>query len=152
MGDFSFQIGDWRVRHRKRVGRLVGSTGWIEFDGTCTGASILAGDGSVEDQFLDDPTGPYRAAAFRRRDPKTGEWSIWWFDSRSQTLDPPVVGRFQDGVGAFYAHDALAGRPIRVRFLWLDITSRSARWEQAFSADGGETWETNWVMHFERLR
>ena len=27
----------------------------------------------------------------------------------------------------------------------------AARWEQAFSADGGATWEVNWVMEFTRV-
>lgn len=151
MGDFGFQVGDWRVRHRKLKSRLTGSTEWVEFDGTCTGSAVLAGDGSVEDQFLDDPSGPYRAAAFRRRNPVTNEWSIWWFDSRFQALEPPVVGGFEDGVGHFYADDVLDGRPVRVRFIWSEITSTGARWEQAFSADAGKTWETNWVMLFERV-
>lgn len=151
MREFDFQIGAWRVHHRKLRGRLVGSNDWVEFDGTCSGWVVMDGQGSVEDQYLDDPDGAYRASAFRRRDPVTGDWSIWWFDSRFASVDPPVTGRFVDGVGAFHADDVLDGRPIRVRFLWSAITAHSARWEQAFSADGGETWETNWIMTFERL-
>ena len=38
--------------------------------------------------------------------------------------------------------------PIRVRFIWSGVTTPTPRWEQAFSDDGGETWETNWVMDF----
>jgi hypothetical protein len=53
-------------------------------------------------------------------------------------------------VGTFVADDTLDGRPIRVRFVWSRITARSAQWEQAFSADGGASWEINWVMQFER--
>lgn len=151
MGDFDFQVGKWRVRHRKLKGRLVGSTEWTEFEGTCTGWTVMDGQGSVEDQYIDDPTGAYRASAFRRCDPVTREWSIWWFDGRSPSLDPPVVGRFGNGVGEFHAEDVLDARPIRVRFLWSEITSDGARWEQAFSADGGQTWETNWIMTFERI-
>lgn len=151
VSDFAFQTGDWRVRHRKLKGRLVGSTEWVEFDGTCRAWELLGGEGNVEDQFLDDPAGAYRAAAVRRRDPASGDWSIWWFDPRFPTLEPPVVGRFKDGVGTFYADDRLDGRPIRVRFVWSDIGPSAARWDQAFSADGGENWEVNWVMRFMRV-
>jgi hypothetical protein len=151
-GDFDFESGEWRVRHRKLKRRLAGETGWWTFDGTCRAWSVMDGCGSVEDNWLDDPTGPYRASAFRRLDPETGQWAIWWFDGRvaGTVIDPPVVGRFKNGVGTFVASDVFEDRPILVRFLWTDITPRSARWEQAFSPDRGETWEVNWVMTFER--
>lgn len=151
MGDFGFQTGEWRVRHRKLAARLVGSSDWLEFDGTCRAFEVMGGEANVEDQQLDDPAGAYRAAAFRRFDRGTGRWSIWWHDARSAALDPPVTGRFEDGIGRFYAEDVLDGRPIRVRFVWSDITPTSARWEQAFSADAGATWEVNWIMTFERV-
>lgn len=147
---FAFQTGSWRVRHRKRKGRLVGSTDWVEFDGTCTAWELLGGNGNVDDHFLGDPAGAYRAATFRRRDPSSGLWSIWWFDPRFPRLDPPVHGRFSNGVGAFLADDRLDGRPIKVRFIWSGITETAAHWEQAFSPDGGATWETNWLMAFSR--
>jgi hypothetical protein len=85
-------------------------------------------------------------------DPKTGEWSIWWFDGRNPSgkLDPPVRGRFVNGVGTFLADDTLRGKPIRVRFIWSDITPTSAHWEQAFSPDAGKTWETNWITDFRK--
>jgi hypothetical protein len=85
-------------------------------------------------------------------DAKSGVWRIWWFDARRVAeLDPPVVGTFQDGVGTFYAYDTWEGRPIRVRFLWRSVSAKSARWEQAFSDDDGKTWETNWVMLFDKV-
>lgn len=151
MTDFDFQTGDWRVRHRKLRGRLVGSTDWVAFDGTCRAVSLMGGEANAEDQWLDDPDGAYRAAAFRRRDADSGVWSIWWHDGRSSQVEPPVLGRFEDGVGRFYCDDVLDGRPIRVRFVWSGITADSARWEQAFSADGGASWEVNWIMTFERV-
>jgi hypothetical protein len=86
-------------------------------------------------------------------DAATKTWAIWWFDSRQpHQLDPPVVGGFRNGVGTFYADDYFKGKRIRVRFIWSDITPNSARWQQAFSEDGGVTWETNWVMEFQRVR
>ena len=52
--------------------------------------------------------------------------------------------------GSFYADETLRGRPIRVRFIWSEITATTARWEQAFSPDAGASWEINWKMQFTR--
>jgi hypothetical protein len=67
-------------------------------------------------------------------------------------VDPPVKGRFVNGVGTFYTDDTLRGKPIKVRFTWSHITPTSARWEQAFSPDGGKTWEPNWLQRLERMK
>jgi hypothetical protein len=53
-------------------------------------------------------------------------------------------------VGVFYADDRLDGRAIQVRFIWRPNPGGHPRWEQAFSDDGGNTWETNWTMDFHR--
>lgn len=150
-GDFSFLNGKWKVRHRKLKGRLVGSTEWQEFDGTCHTWELMEGTGNVDDNVFNDPAGSYRAAALRRINPKTGLWNIWWFDERYDEVGVPMQGRFQDGVGTFLADETLAGKSIKVRFIWSHITPVSARWGQAFSPDGGETWEVNWQMWFERV-
>ena len=82
-------------------------------------------------------------------------WSIWWVNSRDGRLQPPVHGRFDaERLGTFYGddtHDGTPdGTPVRVRYLWSRITPVSARWEQAFSVDGEQTWETNWIMDLTR--
>lgn len=150
-GKFAFQTGRWRVSHRKLRDRLVNCTEWMEFGGRTEAHEILDGWGNVEDNLLDDPTGRYRAAALRRIDPATGEWVIWWFDRRHAGIDPPMRGHFSGGTGTFFCDDELAGKPIRVRFIWSRTDSSCPRWEQAFSEDGGERWETNWIMDFERI-
>jgi len=149
--DFDFLLGHWRVHHRRLAVRLAGCADWVEFGGTSHAQALMAGRANVDDNLLELPGQPYRATTLRSFDPMTGTWAIWWLDSRApHHLDPPVVGAFADGVGTFYADDVLEGRPIRVRFVWSDITPGSCRWEQAFSADGGATWETNWIMTFTR--
>jgi len=149
--DFDFLFGSWRVRHRRLKERLAGCTEWEEFDGTCTCRPLLEGSGNVDDNVLELPEGTYRGVGLRSFDAETKTWAIWWLDSRRpHVLDVPVIGRFQDGVGTFEADDTLRGQPIRMRFTWSRVTPRSAHWEQAFSPDGGKTWETNWRMEFTR--
>jgi len=150
-GDFDFQIGSWQVRHRRLKERLANCTEWEEFDGTSDMRPILGGNGNVEDNLLHIPGGTYRAIALRSYDPAQGIWAIWWLDARSpHALDVPVIGRFEDGVGHFYADDTLDGQPIRLRFIWSRTDTSTPRWEQAMSADGGESWEVNWTMDFTR--
>jgi hypothetical protein len=43
------------------------------------------------------------------------------------------------------------GQPVKVRFEWGHDSASTARWEQAFSYDGGTTWRTNWIMELTRL-
>ena len=151
--DFDFLVGDWRVHHFRLKERLADSREWVEFEGTCALRPTMGGWGNVDDNVLDIPGGSYRAMGIRAYDAKSGQWAIWWVDGRNPfgDLDPPVKGRFQDGVGAFYADDTLRGKPIRVRYLWSGITPTSAHWEQAFSSDGGKTWEINWRMDLTRV-
>jgi hypothetical protein len=150
--DFDFEIGNWSVRHRKLKERLKGCDEWIEFDGLSSTRKILGGFGNLEDNQLFLPDAPLRAVALRSWNAATGLWSIWWLDGRfPDALDTPVVGRFNDGVGVFLADDVLNTLPIKVRFTWSASATDSLRWEQAFSADAGQTWETNWTMVFSRV-
>jgi hypothetical protein len=150
--DFDFMIGDWMVRHKRLKERLVGCTDWTEFTGTSSTRKILRGYGNVEDNVLHFPEGSVHATAIRSFDPKSNNWAIWWLDGRApHHLDVPVVGKFSEGVGAFYAEDKLDEKPILVRFLWHPNPGSCPRWEQAFSPDEGKSWEVNWIMHFARF-
>jgi hypothetical protein len=151
--DFDFLIGEWHVHHYQLKDRLADSHEWVEFDGTLSMRTTMGGSGNVDDNVINKPSGTYRAMGVRAYDPKTGQWAIWFVDGRNPhgDLDPPVKGRFEGGVGSFYSDDTFRGKPIRVRYVWSEITPTSAHWEQAFSPDGGKTWEINWRMDFERV-
>ena len=149
--DFDFIIGEWQVRHRRLNSRLTGCTDWTEFTGHSSTRKILGGFGNVEDNILHFPEGDVRAAAFRSYHPETNSWAIWWLDHRNpHHLDVPVVGQFSNHVGVFYANDTLGNVPIQIRFTWHANPSGNPTWEQAFSNDGGTSWETNWTMEFKR--
>lgn len=149
--DFDFVIGDWHVRHRRLKQRLVDCREWDEFEGEMSTCKILGGFGNIEDNRLAFPEGEFRAVALRSFDAASGKWSIWWLDGRFPgRIDVPVVGEFKHGVGTFLASDSFDGRAITVRFLWSQSNPDALRWEQAFSTDEGQSWETNWTMDFMR--
>jgi hypothetical protein len=149
--DWGFLVGKWKVKHRRLKQRLVGSKEWQEFGGTLVNWPVLGGHGNVGDNVMEFPDGTVRGIGLRAFDPASGQWSSWWVDSRDpSTLAAPVRGAFANGVGTFIGDDTWQGRSVRTRVQWSQITSRSARWEQASSGDGGATWEVNWVSEFAR--
>lgn len=149
--DFDFEFGRWTVAHRRLKKRLCACTEWEDFHGTAEVRPILGGCGNVEDNLLHLPDGAYRAIALRSYDATTRTWAIWWLDARMpHALEVPVVGAFHDGIGQFFANDTHNEQPVRLRFQWHQNTGGTPRWDQALSADGGVTWETNWIMDFHR--
>jgi hypothetical protein len=152
--DFDFFVGTWHAQHHKLKERLVNSHDWVEFDGTLTMQKLMGGSADVDDSVFNAPGGAYRGVSLYSYDPATRQWAIWGLDSRTPfaNLDPPVKGHFVSGIGTFYAADTLRGKPISIRFTWSHITPSSVHFEQAFSPDGGKTWETNWITDFQRVR
>jgi hypothetical protein len=149
--DFDFFIGEWEITHRRLSRRLVGDDNWIEFKSLIRVVHILGGLGNLDESVVAVPgQEPYPAATLRLFNRLDGKWYIYWIDSRDPVLDVPLVGDFTDGIGTFLAEEEFEGRPIQVRFIWTATDPDSPRWEQAFSEDGGETWETNWTMTYVR--
>lgn len=153
--DFDFLFGRWHILNRKLVEVADPDCAeWVEFGATSSVEPILDGLGNVDRMWAEAPAGGEQFEGFtlRQFDPEAGVWRIWWASSRRPGhLDPPVVGSWVDGLGTFICDDVLNGRAVKVRFEWRAPQSASAaRWEQAFSYDGGTTWRTNWIMEFSR--
>jgi NIPSNAP len=149
--DFDFLFGSWNIQNRYLKGRLRQSTEWTEFAARSQVEPLLDGFGHLDRYSAVRDGSPFEGITLRLFDPTTGEWSIHWADTgRARTLLPPMVGRFIGGVGEFFGDETVDGKKVRCRFLWTRPAANSARWEQAFSEDGGKTWETNWIMTFTR--
>lgn len=151
--DFDFFVGEWKSYHRRLRARLEGCTEWEEFEGYTVARPILGGMGNIDEITLERENGTMLGFTLRLFDSNTQEWSLYWAaDGGNANVFPPMIGRFENGRGDFYSYELQHGRHIYCRYVWSDITPTSCRWEQAFSIDGGATWETNWTMVFERVR
>ena len=149
--DFDFLIGEWNVHSRYLKGRFQASQQWGEFDGHSKMRPLSNGLGNIDEYtFLRDGK-QVQGVAFRLWNPSKNQWAIYWADSiLPGVIQPPVFGGFSGDAGEFIGDDTFEGKKILCRFHWT--RSASPRWEQAFSADGGKTWETNWIMMFTRTK
>ena len=151
--DFDFLIGDWKAHVRRLPDRLNNSNVWVEYDGISNHHKILDSNSNFEefDVTSTDKKLRIKAQTLRLYNPTTRQWSIYLLDVNEGTLDVPhVTGGFTGKRGEFYGSDQYKGRAILVRYVWLDISPKSARMEQSFSPDGGKTWEVNWICELSR--
>ena len=150
--DFDFEIGTWKT-HLKRLQRpLSGSTTWVEYEGTTLVRKILDGRANIVELKVAGPAGKIEGLSLRLYNPQSRQWSLNFANIMSGTLSPPTIGEFKDGRGEFYNQETLNGRAILGRFVITKITDDSYRFEQAFSDDGGKTWEVNWIAVDTRVR
>ncbi|MEO8431487.1 MAG: hypothetical protein ABI592_08260 [Acidobacteriota bacterium] len=147
--DFDFLQGEWVIHHRRLAERLVGSSEWHEFETPFVMHPILGGLGNI-DQCRTVDALFFEGVSLRLFDRADGLWRIYWIDSNGARLFPPVEGRFDGPEGVFRGEDRHAGEPVLVTFVWNRRDPERPTWQQAFSPDGGRSWETNWHMTFRR--
>jgi hypothetical protein len=150
--DFDFEIGTWKTHLRRLLKPLTGSTTWVEYTGTTTVRKVWNGKANLVELDVNGPAGRIEALSLRLYNPDSRQWSLNFSNSASGAMAVPTIGEFRNGRGEFYDQETLNGRAIFVRFLILPITADSIRFEQSFSADGGKSWELNWVAVDTRVR
>lgn len=149
--DFDAHIGTFKTHVRRRVGILTNSNRWAEYDGVSTVHSLWQGRANIVELDAAGEQGHLEFLSLRLYNPSTGQWSLNAVNSSVGVLDTPTVGRFTNGRGEFYDHQDFNGRPIIVRFVITSPSRDAFHFEQAFSADGGQTWEVNWIADDVRV-
>jgi hypothetical protein len=149
--DFDFEIGTWRTRLSRLLHPLSGSTTWASYEGTTVVRKVWDGRANLVELEVDGPAGHLEGLSLRLYNPESRQWSLNFSNRKAGVLSPPTVGGFKNGRGEFFNQETLNGRAISVRFVISDITPNSVRFEQAFSADGGKTWEVNWIATDSRV-
>jgi hypothetical protein len=150
--DFDFEIGTWKTHLKRLVHPLTGSTTWVEYEGTTVARKVWNGRANLLELEADGPAGHFQGLNLRLYNPESHQWSLNFANSSSGILGQPTIGAFKNGRGEFYDQETFDGRAILVRFVISDITSDSCRFEQAFSDDGGKTWEVNWIATDTRVK
>ena len=152
--DFDFEMGHWNIHLKRLLRPLTGSTTWVEFDGTSVTQGVWNGRAELEEFETVSPAGGHiEGLTLRLYNPQSRQWSLYWANSKDGIIVAPQIGEFKNGRGEFFGQDTLNGRAIFIRFVWSDITATSSpHFEQSFSADGGKTWEVNWITNQTRVK
>lgn len=150
--DFDFHIGTWKTRLRRLLHPLTGSTTWAEYEGTTVVRKVWNGRANLVELVADGPAGHFEGLSLRLYNPESRQWSLNFANANVGVITQPTIGEFKNGRGEFFDQETLNGRAIFVRFIISDITPNSCRFEQAYSDDGGKTWEVNWIATDTRVK
>ncbi len=149
--DFDFEIGAWKTHLRRLQHPLTGSATWVEYEGTTVVRKVGNGHANLVELEVNGPTGRIEALSLRLYNPQSHQWSLNFANSQSGTVGVPTIGEFRNGRGEFVDQEQFNGRAILVRFVISQISPDSCHFEQAYSDDGGKTWETNWIANDTRV-
>jgi len=150
--DFDWEIGTWKTHVRRLVHPLSGSTTWTEMDGITTVRKVWDGKANLVELVADGPVvGHFEGLSLRLYHPESRQWALHFSNSHNGLLDLPTIGAFKNGRGEFFSQDTLGPRAIFVRFIISQTAPDTWRFEQAFSDDGGKTWEVNWIATDTRV-
>lgn len=150
--DFDFEIGTWKTSLKRLVKPLTGSTTWVEYEGTTVVRKVWNGRANLVELDVKGSAGRIEALSLRLYNPESRQWSLNFANVKGGVMTTPTIGEFKNGRGEFYSQEDFNGRAILVRFVISDITLNSCRFEQAFSNDGGKTWEVNWIAVDTRVK
>jgi hypothetical protein len=150
--DFDFEIGNWKTQVKRLVHPLSESHTWASYAGTTVVRKVWDGHANLVELEVDGSSGHLELLSLRLYDPQAHQWSLNVASSKGGTLGVPTIGDFSHGRGEFMDQETFNGRAILVRFIISDITPDSCHFEQAFSDDGGKTWEVNWIATDTRIK
>jgi hypothetical protein len=149
--DFDFDFGTWKTHSSRLLHPLTRSNSWIEMDGITKVKKVWDGRANLAEYKADGPSAHVELLSLRFYNPNAQQWGLAFATPNVGVLSTPSVGEFKGGRGEFYDRDELNGRHILVRFSIWSISPKSAESEQAFSDDGGKTWEVNWINRYTKI-
>jgi hypothetical protein len=150
--DFDFEFGTWKTHVARLMHPMTGSKTWAQYDGIAVVHKIWGGRANLVELDVAGPAGNLELLSLRLYNPNARQWSLNSANGSVGTLNPAAIGEFANGRGEFFDQELLGERAILVRFVISEVTADSCHFEQAFSADGGKTWEVNWIATDTRVK
>ena len=147
---FDFNIGPWKTKIRAVSSPLASPTAWSELQGTHDVYRVWDDWADIGQLEVDGPQGHIEDLALRLYDRKTHEWRVYFANSGSGALLPPMIGGFEDGTGTFIGLEDQDGRTVLMRNVWSGITANACRQEWSISTNGGKTWTPTWISNDTR--
>jgi hypothetical protein len=150
--DFDFNFGMWKSHITRLVHPLTESKESVELNGTVTVRKVWDGKAALEEMEADGPKGHWEGMSLFLYNPQSHEWSQTFINSAQGVFAGALTGSFHDGRGELYSQDTAAGRVVLVRGTWSNIAPDSHRYEEAYSSDGGKTWQTVFTADLTRQK
>ncbi len=150
--DFDFEIGNWKTYVKRLTNPLEPTENWTEMNGISKVTKIWGGRANMVELIADGPTGHFEGLNLRLYNPASKQWNLNFASARGGVMTTPTIGSFRNGRGEFYSQETLNERAIFVRFIITVLDPDTLRFEQAFSGDGGATWQVNWIATDTRIK
>ena len=148
--DFDFNIGTWKTHISRLQHPLTGSKSWVTLDGVVVVNRVWDGRAQIEEVEADGEGSHFEGMTLFLYNSTSRQWAMHFANSKDGTMAVPALGEFKNGRGEFFDQETYNGRSVLVRVTWSDVTANAHRFEQAFSADGGKTWEPNFIAEVTR--
>ena len=148
--DFDFNMGHWKTDIRAATSPLSSPGSWTHLRGTHVVYRVWDDWADIGQLEVDGPSGHVEYLALRLYDRESHQWRVYFANGKSGTLEQPMIGRFEDGVGTFIGLDEMDGKTVLIRNVWSGITSASCNQDWAISVDGGKTWVPTWISRDTR--
>ncbi len=143
--DFDWEIGAWDTRLKRLREPLSGKTDWFEYAGTTVVKPVMGKRANLAELDVRGTASAIAGISLRLYQPASGQWTLNFANLSNGRITEPMTGSFNAGLGTFYGQDTANGRLVFVRFLIIPMSENAWRFVQAYSNDGGRTWENNWI-------
>ena len=151
--DVDFNLGKWHTSIRRYADPFSAPSHFASLEGTVTVRPVWNGKALLEEIEADGPNGHWQGLTLFLYNPQSGQWSQNYANAAQGHFEAAAtIGEQRGRDIELYSTDTAGGRAILVKGLWSEIEPDSHRYTEAYSDDGGRTWQTAFDARLTRIR